>query len=142
MMQAKLLIPSTDDGDIPVHNHVVCKRNVGPILYGNLWASLCLYEEQVKFYLKNPPANSPILATVWARKAGLEQAEYSRQIGPAILTHFEDYFNQSYPLPKLDMVALPVFRPGAMENWGLVLYRCGQITGWYWCVHVYEVLCL
>lgn len=53
----------------------------------------------------------------------MEQTEYARNIGPAILTHFEEYFNQSYPLPKQDMIALPDFKAGAMENWGLITYR-------------------
>ncbi|XP_069957724.1 aminopeptidase N isoform X2 [Cherax quadricarinatus] len=60
---------------------------------------------------------------VWAREEALTQAQYALRVGPAILTHFEDYFNQPYPLPKQDMIAIPDFSAGAMENWGLITYR-------------------
>ncbi|XP_011497365.1 PREDICTED: aminopeptidase N [Ceratosolen solmsi marchali] len=61
--------------------------------------------------------------SVWARKDALEQSDYSLQIGPKILDYYENYFQIKFPLPKIDMVALPDFSAGAMENWGLITYR-------------------
>ena len=60
---------------------------------------------------------------MWARDEAIKQAEYSKKIGPAILTWFENYFDIPFPLPKQDMVAIPDFSAGAMENWGLITYR-------------------
>lgn len=61
--------------------------------------------------------------SVWARQEALQQAKYSLDIGPRILKHYEKYFQIKFPLPKIDMIALPDFAAGAMENWGLITYR-------------------
>ncbi|MEO8737722.1 MAG: M1 family metallopeptidase [Edaphobacter sp.] len=49
-------------------------------------------------------------------KFAVESAEY-------ILHYYDTYFGIKYPMPKLDMVALPDFEAGAMENFGCITYR-------------------
>jgi aminopeptidase N len=39
------------------------------------------------------------------------------------IEYFEKWFNYKYQLPKLDIVSIPNFRSGAMENWGLITFR-------------------
>jgi len=71
----------------------------------------------------NNTANDHVLFRVWARESAISQAEYAREKGPEVLTWFENYFNIPFPLPKQDMIAIPDFSAGAMENWGLITYR-------------------
>ena len=53
----------------------------------------------------------------------VESTAFSVEVAIKCLEFFSEYFKVPYPLPKLDMVALPDFASGAMENWGLVTYR-------------------
>ena len=46
----------------------------------------------------------------------LESAEY-------ILHYYNTYFGIKYPMPKLDMIGIPDFEAGAMENFGAITYR-------------------
>ena len=32
---------------------------------------------------------------------------------------YEDYFDVDYPLEQLNLIAIPDFQAGAMENWGM-----------------------
>jgi aminopeptidase N len=52
-----------------------------------------------------------------------EQGEFALECGVRALTFFSRFFSLPYPLSKYDMVAIPDFAAGAMENWGLVTYR-------------------
>ncbi|HVH83497.1 MAG TPA: M1 family metallopeptidase, partial [Steroidobacteraceae bacterium] len=40
-----------------------------------------------------------------------------------ILADYNDYFGYSFPLPKLDSLAIPGGFSGAMENWGAITYN-------------------
>uniref|UniRef100_A0A336KRZ8 Aminopeptidase N n=2 Tax=Culicoides sonorensis TaxID=179676 RepID=A0A336KRZ8_CULSO len=61
--------------------------------------------------------------SVWARPEAIQSAAYALKIGVKLLEFLETFFNVSYPLPKTDMIALPDFSSGAMENFGLITYR-------------------
>ncbi|KAK9465021.1 peptidase family M1-domain-containing protein [Lipomyces arxii] len=55
---------------------------------------------------------------------GLEnQGQFSCDLAAKTIKFFEETFDMPYPLPKMDMVAIPDFSAGAMENWGLITYR-------------------
>ncbi|KAJ8915223.1 hypothetical protein NQ315_015446 [Exocentrus adspersus] len=60
---------------------------------------------------------------VYASPDNLAKTTYAGEVGKKVIEYYVNYFNISYPLPKLDMVAIPDFVSGAMEHWGLVTYR-------------------
>jgi len=76
-----------------------------------------------KFKYVEMTRDNDVRFRIWTEPSSLDQAAYAREIGPKILEFFEGYFNISFPLPKQDMIAIPDFGAGAMENWGLITYR-------------------
>ncbi len=49
--------------------------------------------------------------------------QFGLAVGAASLGWFQDYYDIPYPGQKVDMVALPDFAAGAMENLGCITYR-------------------
>jgi tricorn protease interacting factor F2/3 len=50
-------------------------------------------------------------------------AHFGLEFGRKALVFCEEYYGVRYPLPKLDLVAVPDFASGAMENWGAITFR-------------------
>ncbi|KAI4291545.1 puromycin-sensitive aminopeptidase [Pancytospora philotis] len=78
-------------------------------------------EEDGKRHKSNRSGSVPI--RVYAHEKEADWGKFSLDVAERCLAFFERYFEVDYPLDKLDMVAIPSFAMGAMENWGLVTYR-------------------
>ncbi|KAJ6638815.1 Aminopeptidase N [Pseudolycoriella hygida] len=58
-----------------------------------------------------------VLFRIWARRDALDQVEYAKYIGPKVLKFYEDYFDIKFPLPKMDMIAIPDFSAVVTMQW-------------------------
>lgn len=63
------------------------------------------------------------LVRIFTTPGKKEQAKFALDVAIKCLDFYEDYFDISYPLPVLDLIAIPDFAAGAMENWGAITYR-------------------
>ncbi len=52
-----------------------------------------------------------------------EAGAYAARAAGRILSEFETYYGIPYPLPKLDLIAIPEHAFGAMENWGAISFQ-------------------
>ena len=52
-----------------------------------------------------------------------KHARFGLEFGRKALEFCEAYYGVEYPLPKLDLIAIPDFAAGAMENWGAITFR-------------------
>uniref|UniRef100_A0A671VPZ0 Aminopeptidase n=1 Tax=Sparus aurata TaxID=8175 RepID=A0A671VPZ0_SPAAU len=67
--------------------------------------------------------SSGVQVSIYAAPEKWLQTRYALEVAVKMLDFYEEYFNIRYPLPKQDLIAIPDFQSGAMENWGLTTYR-------------------
>ncbi|KAM7276178.1 hypothetical protein ACFE04_018044 [Oxalis oulophora] len=64
-----------------------------------------------------------IKVRVYGQVGKADQGKFALHVAVKTLVLYKEYFGVPYSLPKLDMIAIPDFAAGAMENYGLVTYR-------------------
>ncbi|XP_072221917.1 glutamyl aminopeptidase [Leuresthes tenuis] len=82
---------------------------------------VCFAVHQFDFVERTSARGIPL--RIYAQPTQLTTAEYAANTTKVIFDYFEEYFNMSYSISKLDKIAIPDFGTGAMENWGLITYR-------------------
>ena len=64
-----------------------------------------------------------ITVRVFTTPGKTHQAQFALDTAAKILSFYNSYFAFDYPLPVMDLIAVPDFDAGAMENWGAVTFR-------------------
>ncbi len=82
----------------------------------------------VAFVVGELEATEPVMVgrtplKVWCVPGKRRLAAFGQSIGAASLAFFEDYYGVAYPGDKLDLLAIPDFAAGAMENLGAITFR-------------------
>jgi puromycin-sensitive aminopeptidase len=82
----------------------------------------------VAFVVGELEATDPVMVgetplRVWSVPGKRHLARFALDIGAFSLGFFERYYGLPYPGDKLDMLAIPDFAAGAMENLGAITYR-------------------
>ncbi|HRV76271.1 MAG TPA: M1 family metallopeptidase, partial [Candidatus Saccharimonadales bacterium] len=63
------------------------------------------------------------LVRVFTTPDKVSSVDFALEFASKSLKFLEEKFGMSYPLEKLDLVAVPDFDAGGMENWGLLTFR-------------------
>ena len=82
----------------------------------------------VAFIVGEFEASDPVMVgkaplRVWAVPGKKPLANFGREIGRVSLEYFSRYYGIPYPGDKLDLIAIPDFASGAMENLGAITFR-------------------
>jgi aminopeptidase N len=71
--------------------------------------------------------SGPTAIAVWAVRGTANQGAYALASARTILADYDAYYGTPYPLPKLDLIAIPGGFPGAMENWGAITFEADEL---------------
>lgn len=123
------LVLATPKGDTVIANTPIKKQGSK----GNLMVTEFETTPKMSTYLlafvhgelgyKEAKTQAGIKVRTYATPDNVQFTDFALGVAVKCLDFYNEYFGLPYPLPKCDMIALPDFAVGAMENWGCVTYR-------------------
>jgi aminopeptidase N len=72
-------------------------------------------------YIEGQTDGVPI--RVWATPGKKDMGQFALDTAQHVLSYYDNYFSIKYPYGKLDLIALPDFSAGAMENVACITFR-------------------
>lgn len=84
---------------------------------------LCIVCGNIKNSQLEQISNEGIIVRGYCIESDLKYINWSVDKTKEALNFFENWFKIKYPIDKLDIVSVPNFSSGAMENWGLITFR-------------------
>jgi tricorn protease interacting factor F2/3 len=107
--------------------NVISKKNLGKktaykFAKTPIMSTYLLYLGVGEFeYLSSKQGN--VQYRIVATKGNSKKGKFALDLCKKLVISYENYFGIKYPLPKLDLIAVPDFASGAMENWGAITFR-------------------
>lgn len=77
--------------------------------------------------LEKVPTSDPNI-NIYVRRNAVDGVTQAAEVAPKLLAALESFLGLKYALPKLDLVSIPDFAAGAMENWGLVTFKYATLA--------------
>ena len=96
---------------------VIC-FNTTPPMPSYLVCFICGYYDSI-----SAPGPRDLPVTVFTPQGESDTGRFALEVAVKALDYFEEFFSTPFTLPKIDLVAVPDFYIGAMENWGLLTFR-------------------
>jgi aminopeptidase N len=72
---------------------------------------------------KEAKTKDGVVVRTYATPDNVQFTDFALDVAVKTLEFYNTYFGLKYPLPKCDLIALPDFASGAMENWGCITFR-------------------
>ncbi|OMJ10043.1 Puromycin-sensitive aminopeptidase [Smittium culicis] len=102
-------------------NEIIFEKS--PIMSTYLVAFVVGEFDYIEGIAKSRYSKQPIRTRIYTPPGQKESGKFSLSVAIRAIEFFENTFEIPYTLPKIDHIAINKTPSGAMENWGLIIYK-------------------